>query len=735
MKQLVKTMCRKVKEKISNVQHTEGEFIPQHELIYVTKGTKIVPRSKAYVYSYAFFTLKRPGQYLYSYDYQMEEQWLSREECYDSPETVTTDTIFDDHNLPKEQEGYIRISIKSLRNRKVCECMEDALTVYSPEGIAGREGWKAAEAKSQSRRIRDFLNREDVQKEIRHTAETVLKKAGASKKLIFTLLTDTHYVINGNWEMTAATIEAVNSVVHPHGMIHLGDFTDGILDKEICNDYSHRVLDRMQGWGYPVYVALGNHDANYFRKNPCILNEEEQWEMYLKKLQKDESVDNRSRLWYRVDIDDFHLRLLMLHSYDNSEPLRYGFPMDEIDWVKEELEGAPEDYRILICSHDAPLARLDYWAKEIRNGEMLCDLLDHWNGEHGNRIIGFLHGHTHADLIDWERSFPIVSVGCSKIEYFEDKKPDGAICPVRIEGEVSQELWDTLILDCETGDMDLVRFGAGIDRHVKGRVIEEKNFNAGEVKGFEPCPCIWAHRGASGYAPENTLEAFAMAIDLKADGVELDVQFTKDRKLVVIHDERIERTSDGTGFVVDMTLEELRKYNYNKTHPEFLHCDIPTLEDVLKLFKPTDMVINIELKTGVNFYPGIELETIELVEKYGMQSRVIYSSFNHESVKKVKEIRPDAKCGFLYSNGMIDVVSYATEHQVEALHPSINNMKYPGFVESCKEKEIKIHTWTVNSVSEMEQMRQYGVDAIITNFPDRARKVYFGGELKNETSF
>ena len=80
---------------------------------------------------------------------------------------------------------------------------------------------------------------------------------------------------------------------------------------------------------------------------------------------------------------------------------------------------------------------------------------------------------------------------------------------------------------------------------------------------------IWAHRGASGYAPENTLEAFQMAIEMGADGIELDVQFTKDRQLVVIHDEIIDRVSDGHGRVVDYTLEELRHFTFTKTHPEY----------------------------------------------------------------------------------------------------------------------------------------------------------------------
>lgn len=728
MNQLCKTIYEKLEKGLGALTHTGEEVFLHDELIYVTKGSKIVPRRKGYVYSYIFYTLKRPGQYLYSYDYQKEEQWLSREERYDSSEVVKTDTTFDDSNLPEDKEGYIKITIKNLKSVSNSVGLEDFLEIHSPDGITGRKGWKAAEEESKNRHVKQFLERQDVQAEIGNTIEKVLNKASGSRKLIFTLLSDTHYVLNGNWEMTAATMEAVNKAVHPYGIIHLGDFTDGILDKEICREYSYRVLDRIQGWGYPAYIVLGNHDANYFGKNPYILNEEEQREMYLEKIIESESVSRDSKLWYRMNVDDFHLQLFMLHSYDNDEQLRYGFPLEEIDWIKEELENISENDRILICSHDAPLSDLDYWAKEIRNGEILCDILDDWNKAHGNRIIGFLHGHTHADFIYQGRSFPIISVGCSKIEYFEDKKPEGAICPVRMEGEVSQELWDTLILDCESGDMDFIRFGAGVDRHIDGKLAEESSDTV-LPRMTQTLPQIWAHRGASGGAPENTLDAFALAVELKADGVELDVQLTRDRKLVVIHDERIDRTSDGTGYVGAMTLEELRKYNYNKTHPEFQHCDIPTLEDVFKLLKPTELRINIELKTGINFYPGIELAVIQLVERYGLENRVIYSSFNHESIKKVKGLRPEAECGFLYSSGIADAVSYAVAHHVEALHPAAFNMKYPGFVEACKERGIKIHTWTVNSVNEIEQMRQYGVDALITNYPERARQVYYGEDL------
>ena len=117
-------------------------------------------------------------------------------------------------------------------------------------------------------------------------------------------------------------------------------------------------------------------------------------------------------------------------------------------------------------------------------------------------------------------------------------------------------------------------------------------------------PLIWAHRGASGHAPENTLEAFQKAIDMKADGVELDIQLTKDGEIVVCHDETIDRTSNGIGSVKDYTLAELKKFNFNKTHPEYAHASIPTMKEVFELIKPSPLTINIELKTGQYDYDG-----------------------------------------------------------------------------------------------------------------------------------
>lgn len=236
-------------------------------------------------------------------------------------------------------------------------------------------------------------------------------------------------------------------------------------------------------------------------------------------------------------------------------------------------------------------------------------------------------------------------------------------------------------------------------------------------------PLVWAHRGASGYAPENTLAAFQKAVDLGADGVELDIQLTQDDQIVVIHDETIDRTSDGKGWVKDYTLEELRAFNYNRTKPEYKHADIPTMREVFELLKPTGLFINIEIKTGVVFYEKIEEKILALTKEMGMEDRVCYSSFNHYTVTRIHELKPDAEVGFLYADGPIDMPSYGVKHGVNALHPALYNLQYDGFVKECKEKGLKLNVWTVNERPYMEMCCQYGVDAIITNYPDIAKEV------------
>lgn len=653
--------------------------------IYITKGTEIHLNNNSVPLSFKFYEIKRPGQFIYSYDYQMGEQWLSHNERLDGRVTEQG-VVFD-------SEGYIVFD------------EEDADYMIK---ISGFDNSDDAEKAMMEKQIDAFMSREDVRLEVEKTVESL-----SDAEVVLPIIADTHYVLNGNWEYTLATLKAVKRRYAKDfsGVIHLGDFTDGILSKEICRDYSWRVIDGLKKLGSPLFIVVGNHDANYFRDNHNVLTEKEQWEIYQKdaNIAKDRECCNG--LCYSADIPETKITVIALSAYDNSEEDRYGYSDEEIDWLLDTLNSAPSDRHFLILSHDAPLSELDFWAQNVRNGENLTAKLDEWNCKNLSRIIAFIYGHSHADYVYLKRSFPIVSVGCSKLEYYEDKKPMGAVCPVRREGEVTQELWDTLVINPITWKFRLVRFGAGKDRNI--------------TRMKEQTPQIWAHRGASGYAPENTLEAFKLAVELGADGVELDVQFTKDRQLVVIHDERIDRTSNGVGFVADYTYDELGKFNFNKTHPEYAHCNIPLLEDVLKLLKPTDLTINIELKTGINFYPGIEEAVLSLVEKYDMQKRIVYSSFNHQTIIRIKELCPGAECGFLYADGIANIVSYAREYGIENIHPALYNMKYEGLTETCEENGIRINVWTVNSDDDIEKMRQYGVNAVITNYPDRAGKLYY----------
>ena len=186
---------------------------------------------------------------------------------------------------------------------------------------------------------------------------------------------------------------------------------------------------------------------------------------------------------------------------------------------------------------------------------------------------------------------------------------------------------------------------------------------------------IYAHRGASAYAPENTLPAFQAAMEQGADGIELDVHLSRDGELVVIHDEELDRTTNGTGLVKDHTLAELKKLCADNGMSGYGDVRIPTLQEVLELVKPSGMLVNIELKTGILWYEGIEKKTLDLVEKLGMKNRTVYSSFNHYSIAEVQRLAPKAETAYLFGDIPCDVEKYAAAHNVKGLHPGLYNVK------------------------------------------------------------
>ena len=235
---------------------------------------------------------------------------------------------------------------------------------------------------------------------------------------------------------------------------------------------------------------------------------------------------------------------------------------------------------------------------------------------------------------------------------------------------------------------------------------------------------IFAHRGASGYAPENTLEAFALAITQGADGIELDVQLTKDGIPVVIHDETIDRVTEKTGFVKDYTLNELKELTVlGNKFPEYSSSKIPTLEEVLDAVKASGIQVNIELKTGIYWYPEIERKVADLVKASGMEDKVSYSSFNHYSIQQIKKIVPDAETAYLYSDVILNVEYYAKKTGVDGLHPAVYHVKMADFLKEYLDSGLNVRVWTVNEKEDMEWLIRAGVTAIITNYPDKAVQI------------
>jgi glycerophosphoryl diester phosphodiesterase len=229
----------------------------------------------------------------------------------------------------------------------------------------------------------------------------------------------------------------------------------------------------------------------------------------------------------------------------------------------------------------------------------------------------------------------------------------------------------------------------------------------------------FAHRGASAYCPENTMAAFEKALELGATGIETDIQMTKDGQLLLIHDESLARTTGVNQFVKDLSLEEIKDKDAGSWfHPDFKNERIPTLEELLDLVKHTDTIINLELKSGMILYPGIEKMVVETVRKYEMEERVIISSFNHYSLVEVKQIAPEMKTAVLYSEALYEPWHYAKQLGASSLHPFYPAAR-PEFVAEAKNYGIDYNPYTVNETGDMEVLIAAGVNGIITNYPDR----------------
>lgn len=235
----------------------------------------------------------------------------------------------------------------------------------------------------------------------------------------------------------------------------------------------------------------------------------------------------------------------------------------------------------------------------------------------------------------------------------------------------------------------------------------------------------FAHRGFSGKYPENTLLAFRMACETPGcDGIELDVQLTKDGECVICHDERIDRTcNNGKGFIKDYTLEELKQFDVSYIFKKECGVQrIPTLREYFELVKNYDIVTNVELKTSIFEYHGIEQKVMDLIEEFGCKDRIIISSFNHYTVKRMKAICPDIECGLLTESWLLNVGDYVEAAGVEYFHPLFRSLD-EATVAEIKGKGVGINTWTVNEEGDIRRMMDLDVNAVISNYPDKVARI------------
>ncbi|MFZ0443409.1 MAG: glycerophosphodiester phosphodiesterase [Bacillus sp. (in: firmicutes)] len=234
---------------------------------------------------------------------------------------------------------------------------------------------------------------------------------------------------------------------------------------------------------------------------------------------------------------------------------------------------------------------------------------------------------------------------------------------------------------------------------------------------------IYAHRGYSAKYPENTMFAFQKAEEAEADGIELDVQLTKDGEVVVIHDEKVNRTTNGKGYVKDLSYNELKRLDAGyqiKTIIKKQH--IPSLKEVLEWMTTNKIICNIELKNNVFPYEGMEEKVIELVRKYGLQNRIIISSFNHYSIVHSYRIAPEIETAPLLGNAVYMPWVYAEAIKAKGIHP-----KYSAYRDDILKKTldsgIAVRPYTVNNDKDIERLIRIGCTALITDNPVLALKL------------
>lgn len=249
------------------------------------------------------------------------------------------------------------------------------------------------------------------------------------------------------------------------------------------------------------------------------------------------------------------------------------------------------------------------------------------------------------------------------------------------------------------------------------------SINTKRELGSDIMTLIFAHRGYSAKYPENTMKAFKEAEKAGADGIELDVQFTKDGEIVVIHDETVDRTTNATGKVKDYSFEELRKLDASYKNKSLLRKEpIPSLNELLEWLKSNQLKCNIEIKSNIDTFMKIEQPVIEMIRHYGLSDRIIISSFNHYSLVYCYRMAPEIEIAPLYAEGLYMPWVYAESIRAKGMHPK--HLVAPNeIIRASLEYGIEVRPYTVNKEKDMRRLYEIGCSAFITDDPVTAIKI------------
>ncbi len=236
--------------------------------------------------------------------------------------------------------------------------------------------------------------------------------------------------------------------------------------------------------------------------------------------------------------------------------------------------------------------------------------------------------------------------------------------------------------------------------------------------------CV-GHRGAAAHAPENTLASFEAALRLGADVVELDVRRSRDGELVIVHDMTVDRTTDGCGEVHALSLAQLRALDAGvRFGPEFRGARIPTLTEVLLWARGrTDLIV--EIKGDPHPQPGLEEQVVRLVAAHGMIDHIMVTSFFHPALRRVRELEPRIATGMVYMGYLADTLGAAQAAGADSVRPCWEDWN-EDLVAAVHKAGLVAGTWTVDDEATMARLLDMGLVSIITNYPDRLRRVIDG---------